>query len=232
MIVQLYNSKPLKETITRGRKLGHLDGSNSNDVNEPEMFVEALHENVPLIAPVAVSTVLSHQRRRKNPFPSKRILPTNFVEPEASRKNIVEQRKKPIEQIPVIAVERNPKLNQSGQTKNVVNENANVLRIAPASVAARRKCCYSLRHNRVPSKRLTENLFFESLEIAAKLRSRMKSKKQGSIRHRHRQPNQSSQSKFKEQSKQNNHHITTKANEQSKPYKEKVRLLCKDETII
>ena len=93
MIVQLYNSKPLKETITRGRKRGHLDGSNSNDVNEPEMIVEALHENVPLIAPVAVSTFLSHQRRRKNPVPVKRLLPTNLVEPEASRKNIAEQRK-------------------------------------------------------------------------------------------------------------------------------------------
>ena len=212
----------IKETITRGRKRGHLVGSTSFDTNEPEMFVEALHENVPLIAPVAVSTVLSHQRRRKNPVPVKRLLSTNLVEPEASRKNIVEQRKKPIEQIPVIAVERNPKLNQSGQTKDVVNENANVSRIAFASVAARQKCCYSLRHNRVPSKRLTENLFFESLEIPAK--PRMKSKKQGSIRHRHRQPNQSSQSIAKGQSKQNNHQITT-----STPYKEEVRLLCKDE---
>ena len=114
MIVQLYNSKPLKESTTRSRKRGHLDGL--HDVNEPEMIAEALHENVPLIAPVAVSTVsLSHQNRRKNPFPHKRILPTNLVEPEASRKNIAEQRKEVWKQIPAIAIKRNPKLNQSDQ---------------------------------------------------------------------------------------------------------------------
>ena len=113
--MMLYNCI-IKDSITWSRKRGHLDGSNSNDVNEPEMFVEALHENVPLIAPVAVSTVsLSHQNRRKNPFPHKRILPTNLVEPEASRKNIAEQRKEVWKQIPAIAIKRNPKLNQSDQ---------------------------------------------------------------------------------------------------------------------
>ena len=114
MIVQLYNSKPLKESTTRSRKRGHLDGL--HDVNEPEMIAEALHE-VPLIAPVAVSTFLSHQRRRKNPVPVKRLLPTNFVEPEASRKNIAEQRKEVWKQIPAIAIERNSKLNQSARQR-------------------------------------------------------------------------------------------------------------------
>lgn len=101
--------------MPRSNKHGYLN--DSNDTNDSEMVVEALHENVPLIAPVEPEMVIEalhenvpfiapvavpapsvpHQKRyllRQNRVLSKRAL-------ESSKQKIVNQTKKPMRQAKV-----------------------------------------------------------------------------------------------------------------------------------